>query len=177
MLTKAKALYQVKLILGYLPKEEYDLISNETINYIEENYEYDENIIINPDVPLDEQEIDDKTYEFLDKIINESEKIKDLTKTDELEKYITNVKKENKEFNVEVENIKLKQIIETLEKENKKIYEAKELLLNYKEVLKQKEEEIERVKQDNAELYECIKKVPKFIRKIFMKEENKKLLK
>ena len=33
MLTKAKMLYQVKLILDYLPEEEYNLIPKETINY------------------------------------------------------------------------------------------------------------------------------------------------
>ena len=32
MLTKAKMLYQVKLILDYLPEEEYNLIPKETIN-------------------------------------------------------------------------------------------------------------------------------------------------
>ena len=32
MLSKAKALYQVKLILDYLPEEEYKLIPKETIN-------------------------------------------------------------------------------------------------------------------------------------------------
>ena len=40
MLTKAKSLYQVKLILDYLPEEEYDLIPQETIDYIEDNFEY-----------------------------------------------------------------------------------------------------------------------------------------
>ena len=44
MLSKAKLLYQVKLILDYLPKEEYNLIPQETIYYIEDNFEYDENI-------------------------------------------------------------------------------------------------------------------------------------
>lgn len=44
MLTKAKALYQVKLILDYLPEEEYRQIPQEMIDYIEENLEYDENI-------------------------------------------------------------------------------------------------------------------------------------
>ena len=33
MLSKAKALYQVKLILDYLPEEEYKLIPKETIDY------------------------------------------------------------------------------------------------------------------------------------------------
>lgn len=33
MLSKAKAIYQVKLILDYLPDEEYKLIPQETIDY------------------------------------------------------------------------------------------------------------------------------------------------
>lgn len=43
MLSQAKVLYQVKLILDYLPEEEYKLIPQEMIDYIEDNFEYDEN--------------------------------------------------------------------------------------------------------------------------------------
>ena len=34
MLSQAKVLYQVKLILDYLPEEEYKLIPQEMIDYI-----------------------------------------------------------------------------------------------------------------------------------------------
>ena len=71
MFTKAKSLYQVKLILECLPEEEYKLIPQETINYIEDNFEYDKNIAIDPNIPLEEQNIDNKTYEFLDKVLKE----------------------------------------------------------------------------------------------------------
>lgn len=37
MLSQAKVLYQVKLILDYLPEEEYKLIPQEMIDYIEDN--------------------------------------------------------------------------------------------------------------------------------------------
>ena len=72
-MTKSEALYQVKLILDYLPEEEYKLIPKETIDYIEENFEYDENISIDPNIPLENQNIDDKAYEFLDKVIKSTE--------------------------------------------------------------------------------------------------------
>ena len=63
-----------------------------------------------------------------------------------------------------------------LKKENEKIPKAKELLQDYKDALKQKDSEIEKLKSNNQELYEYIEKVPKFIRKIFIRE-NIKLLK
>ena len=63
-----------------------------------------------------------------------------------------------------------------LKKENEKIPKAKELLQDYKDALKQKDSEIEKLKLNNQELYEYIEKVPKFIRKIFIRE-NIKLLK
>ena len=80
MLSKAKALYQVKLILDYLPEEEYKLIPKETIEYIENNFEYDENFSINPNIPLEKQKIDDKAYEILDKIVKATEVTKNENK-------------------------------------------------------------------------------------------------
>ena len=68
MLTKSKSLYQVKLIIDCLPKDEYKLIPQETIDYLEKNLEYDEKIVIHPDIPLDDQNIDDKAYDMLEKI-------------------------------------------------------------------------------------------------------------
>ena len=138
MLTKAKALYQVKLILDYLPEEEYELIPQEEIDYVEDNFEYDENISIDPSIPLENQKIDDKAYE---------------------------------KFDIEMENIRLKNIIETLEKENSKIPKAKELLEEYKEMVKQKDREIEELRENNKYLYECNQKIPKFIRKLFVKDD------
>lgn len=46
MVAKDKALYQVKVILDYLPRDEYALISPETIEYIDENYEFEENFLL-----------------------------------------------------------------------------------------------------------------------------------
>ena len=58
MLSQAKVLYQVKLILDYLPEEEYKLIPQEMIDYIEDNFEYDENFSIDPEIPLEKQKIE-----------------------------------------------------------------------------------------------------------------------
>ena len=58
-----------KYFLDYLPEEEYKLIPQDTIDYIEQNMEYDENIKISEDIPLEKQRIDDKTYEILEDIM------------------------------------------------------------------------------------------------------------
>lgn len=159
MLTKEKSLYQVKLILHSLPLEEYEMIPDEIIEEIENNLEYDENIIIDPSIPLQEQDIDDKTYEMLDKIIKKVENLKNIEEIEESE-----------EIDLEEENIKLKNIIEALKEENSKIPKAKMLLEDYKEVIREKDEEISRLKINNERLYKSIEKLPKIIRKIFMKD-------
>ncbi len=176
MISKEKALYQVKLILDYLPEEEYNLIPQEIIDYVEDNFEYDENFTINPNIPLEEQHIDDKAYEILDKIIKEAEKNKSASNKNELLEYVEEAKKENQEFDIKVENIRLKSIIETLKKENKKIPKAKSLIEEYKEALKQKDDEIQQLKLKNKQLYENLQKIPLFLRKIFIKETKYKLL-
>ena len=135
MLTKAKMLYQVKLILDYLPEEEYNLIPKETINYIEDNFEYDENIKIDPNIPLENQNIDDSSYKYLEKIIAEAEKNQKASKNKELEDYIKDVKESNKNFETNVENIRLKELVELLKKENGKIPKIKSLVEDYKNAL------------------------------------------
>ena len=176
MITKAKALYQVKLILDYLPDEEYKLIPQETIDYIEDNFEYDENFSIDPSIPLEKQKIDDKAYEFLDKIVKSVESNKKentINQNSEIEMYVKQVKESNKNYNAKIENIRLKNLVETLKKENSKIPKAKDLISEYKEVLKEKDNEIEKLKKNNQELYNCIEKLPKIIRKIFIKNLKK----
>ena len=176
MLTKAKMLYQVKLILECLPREEYKLIPKETLDYIEDNYEYDEKIKIDPSIPLENQKIDDKTYEILDKIVKSVEISKKTSNTEQISQYVESVKKSNSNYNAKIENIKLKNIVELLKKENSKIPKAKELLEEYKEALKQKDTEIAKLKECNQNLYKYIQRVPKFLRKIFMRSEDIKLL-
>lgn len=176
MLKKAKALYQVKLILDYLPKEEYELIPQEIIDYIEDNFEYDENITINPNIPLENQNIDDKAYEMLDEIINKAETNKKKNNESAIKEYVSKIKESNEEYDAKIENIKLKNIVELLRKENSKIPKAKELLEEYKKLIEQKDKEILKLKENNEYLYECIQKLPKIVRKIFIKESTIKLL-
>jgi len=168
MLSKEKALYQVKLILDYLPEEEYKLIPTETIDYIEENFEYDENISINNNIPLENQNIDEKTFEILDKIVKKIELDKKENDNKKVKGYINEIKKSNESYNVKMENIRLKNIIETLEKENSKIPKAKKLLEDYQKLIGQKNNKISNLINVNNGLKENINKIPKILRKIFI---------
>ena len=153
MLTKAKSLYQVKLILDCLPEEEYELIPQETIDYIENNYKYDENIVIDPEIPLENQEIDDKTYEFLDKVLKNLKEVEIKQEEDtQIKEYISKVKEENEIYNTKIEIIKLKEKIELLKQENSKIPKAKVLLEEYKELVNKKDKEISSLKENNMYL-------------------------
>ena len=176
MLTEAKALYQVKLIIDYLPKEEYDLIPQEIINYVEENFEYDENIKVNPNIPLENQDIADKTYDILKKIVKGTEDNKKKIEEQELQKKVELEEKARETYDAKMENIRLNNIIKALQEENKKIPKAKELLENYKDALEKKDIEIEQLKRNNQQLYMCIQKLPKIIRKLFIKGEDVKYL-
>lgn len=175
MLTKEKALYQVKLILQYLPEEEYNLIPKQTIDYIENNFEYDENIEINPEIPLENQRIDDKTYEFLNKMLNDIERQKANQEKKEIEQYIEKVEKENENIDAKIENIRLKKLVEVISKENEKLPKAKKLLEEYNETLRQKETEILNLQEYIKILEGKLNRIPKIIRKIFIIEEVKLL--
>lgn len=186
-MTKAKALYQVKLILDYLSEDEYNLIPKDLIEYVEDNFEYDENIKIDPNIPLEEQNIDEKAYDYLEKVVKAAEKNKKENLIEDEESNVENVEntvvsKTEKDYETEEvrnENIRLKNLIETLRKENEKIEQAKgligeykEALNNLKEELSKKEEEVKKLKEDNVKLYNIIDRLPKLIKKIFVKEAN-----
>ena len=94
----------------------------------------------------------------------------------EIKEYAAKVKKENESFNDKIEIIRLKEIIEKIKKENSKIPKIKLLVEEYKKVLKQKDEQIIKLRENNKSLYEYVQKIPTFIRKIFTKESNLKLL-
>ena len=179
MISKAKALYQVKVILDYLPEDEYKLIPKETLDYIEDNFEYDENFTIDPSIPLEKQKIDDKAYEILDKIVKSAETNKKANKSinnAKMEAYLQMVRESNKNYNARIENIRLKNLVELLKNENSKIPKARDLLSEYKDALKQKDYEIEKLKKNNQDLYECIQGLPKIIKKLFIKNDDIKLL-
>lgn len=174
MLTKAKMLYQVKLILDYLPEEEYNLIPKETINYIEDNFEYDENIKIDPNIPLENQNIDDNSYKYLEKIIAQVEK--NQIKDDNENNHITNAEKSSETDYTKEENIRLKSLVEILQKENAKIPKVKDLVQEYKDELENKNEKIKELEANNYYLQSQLNRIPKFIRRIFIKEDDVKLL-
>ena len=179
MISKAKALYQVKVILDYLPEDEYKLIPKETLYYSVDNFEYDENFTIDPSIPLEKQKIDDKAYEILDKIVKSAETNKKANKSinnAKMEAYLQMVRESNKNYNARIENIRLKNLVELLKNENSKIPKARDLLSEYKDALKQKDYEIEKLKKNNQDLYECIQGLPKIIKKLFIKNDDIKLL-
>lgn len=179
MLSKAKALYQVKVILDYLSEDEYKLIPKETIDYIEENFEYDENFSINPKIPLEKQKIDDKAYEMLDKIVKSAEITKKENKSiinTEMNAYLQKVRESNKNYNTRIENVRLKNLVNMLKKENSKIPKARDLLSEYKDAIKEKDNEIEKLRRNNQDLYNCIQGLPKIIKKLFIKNNDIKLL-
>ncbi len=172
-MTKEKALYQAKLIIDELSEEEYNLIPKEFLDYINNNMEYDENIKINPALPIEEQDIDDKTYDILEEMLSKIDKnaIKDIED-----------KGGNQEGSAEFdslknENLQLKELTERLKKENSKIVQIKDLVQDYKDELSKKTKEIEDLKAQNEDLINSIKKAPKLIRKLYFKEFESKLLK
>ena len=166
MMTKEKALYQVKLILEALPEEEYQLISKDTLEYIEKNYEYDENIKIDSNIPLESQNVDMLAYEILEPIVKEAEE--KIAKKQAVED-----KLKEKEFN---ENIRLNELNAVLEKEKVNISKAKELIVSYKKLLQEKQNEIDNLKEYNNSLEETVNRIPKFLRKIFLKKSDIKLI-
>ena len=158
-MTKEKALYQVKLILDNLNEEEYDLIPKEDIEYINENMEISEDIIIDTSKPLEEQDIDDKACEYLEKILNKIEKNQQICKEYEGFSRLNLITEINKYKN-----------------EAGKNNEIRKLLEDYKNLVNKKNEEIEKVKENNKLLYDSIQKCPKLIRKIYFKKFESKLL-
>ena len=132
-----------------------------------------ENIIINPNISLEKQKIDDKAYKLLNEIIKSTEKNNNLTKSNnfEIDTYVAKIRNSNEAYNVKIENIKLNHLIENLKKETTKIPEAKKLFEEYKLLIKQKDKEIKKLKEENLNLYCDLTKIPWIIRKIFIKNK------
>lgn len=168
-MTKAKALYQVKLIFDAMEESDYKRIPKETIEYVENNMEYDENIKIDPNIPLEEQNIDDYACDFLEKMID------DIERREKQEGISANeASAENTSNGMDVES--LKALVEKLKLENSKIPQMKELVTKYKTELENKNIEINNLKKRNEELYAEIEKVPKIFRRLFLGKLEKKLL-
>lgn len=80
------------------------------------------------------------------------------------------------------ENIKLQGIIKALEEENKKIDKAKDLVIEYKEFLAAKDEQIRELniklaaaREEKEEIYSMYQRIPAFLRKIFAGDDKKML--
>ena len=102
--------------------------------------------------------------------------MKKKQKNAEIDEYVKNVKESNANYEKNIENIRLKKLVEFLQKENSKIPKAKDLLQEYKDALKIKDEEIEKLKINNEILIKNINRIPRFIRKVFIRESDIKLL-
>lgn len=166
-MTKEESLYQAKLILECLEFDEYKKIPDETWSYIEDNMEYNPDIVIDPDKPLEEQDIDKQTMDFLEKVLKQIEEYKEEADQEE-NQVATDLSSYDKE--------ELLQLVEKYKKQSDKVSKAKDLVLGYEDVLKQKTSEVENLKKTNRDLLDQINKCPKIIRKLFFKDFEKKLL-
>ena len=88
-MTKAKAYYQAYLVLECLSKEEYSLIPKDLLQEIESKMERDPEIVVDSNVPLEEQKIDEKAYDVLDRVIKAIEKAYGKDAIDNPQKYAT----------------------------------------------------------------------------------------
>lgn len=178
MLSKPQYLYQAKLIIDCFPKEDYDSIPKETLKYIEDNMQIDSNIVINPELSLEEQDIDPQTWQFLQNIadnVSDNEFYEEYKR--EIDEYINNANEHNEGFKARIDNINLNKDISKLQKENQKIPKAKELIYGYQQVISNKDEKIKQLEQECNSLKEMLNRIPKFIKMLFLRNKKVKLLK
>ena len=100
---------------------------------------------------------------------------------------LANMSNEDVQKNLRIaksENLKLKQLVENLKVNSDKVDDAKQLVIDYRQVLTNKDDEIIKLKEqlssvqkDNEDLISMINKVPSFFRKLFIGKEECKLLK
>ena len=91
-----------------------------------------------------------------------------------LDNYVYNIEKINKINELENINKSYKNKIETLEADKNIILETKELLEEYQKLVKSKDREINKLKENNIQMNESMSRIPKLIRRIFL--GNKELL-
>ena len=60
-------------------------------------------------------------------------------KTEEVNKYLQQIRKSNEKINTKINNIKMERLINKLKTENKKIPKVKEIIIEYQELIKQKD--------------------------------------
>ena len=177
MLSKPQYLYQTKLIIDCFPKEDYESIPKETLKYIEDNMQVDSNIVINPDISLEEQDIDPQTWQLLQKIaddVSDREFYEEYKK--DVDEYINIINEQNDGFKARIDNINLSKDCLKLQKENLKLPKAKELIFGYQEVISNKDEKIKKLEEECNSLKEMLNKIPNFVRILFLKNKKVKLL-
>lgn len=168
-MTKEESLYQAKLILEQLDFEEYRKIPDEIWNYIEDNMQYSENISIDPNKPLDEQNIDTNTIKFLEKVYEQIEKNKDIFPKSNVDNEIQqqDIAKYSEE--------ELTKIVKMYEKQKENIQVVKKVMRDYETALKQKSVEIENLAAANNEMIQTINKCPKLVKVLFFRKFNREL--
>lgn len=149
MITEEQALYQTKLVLDCLPIEEYILIPRKIIKFIESNMSVDESIKLDPDKEIEEQNLDEKTIGFLDMIM--------------------------KAIDVEIQ-IRNEENGGNAKEANDKLIQAKAIMEDYKNLMDSKQKELEALKTTNNYLNDSLNKIPKFIKRLFIKKDNLKYL-
>ena len=158
-MTKNKALYEVYLIINELPEEEYNLIPQEQIDYIKENMEVIEDYDFDPTEDLGKQNVSVEAYEYLEKIL----------------KNIEVATEDSQDEEVQDEVGYLRDLVERLKKENEVIPASQKLIKKYEEVVAVKQKEIDDLKIQNETLKSQIDKLPKLVKKLFIKDEVKLL--
>ena len=158
-MTKNKALYEVYLIINELPEEEYNLIPQEQIDYIKENMEVIEDYAFDPTEDLGKQNVSVEAYEYLEKIL----------------KNIEVATEDSQDEEVQDEVGYLRDLVERLKKENEVIPASQKLIKKYEEVVAVKQKEIDDLKIQNETLKTQIDKLPKLVKKLFIKDEVKLL--
>ena len=179
-MTKSKAYYEAYLVLQCLSEVEYNLIPKDLLDEITSKMEKDDSIKIDSNIPLEKQQLSDKTYDILDKVITAIEKSYGKDAIDHPENVVTEEKpnKKNKPMIEEIdldldikpinknqerynglpdsrlreENIKLQSIIATLKAENVKVGKAKDLVMDYQGLVEKQEKEITKLKEEITKL-------------------------
>lgn len=101
-------------------------------------------------------------------------KTKNVIFENKVENYVRNIEKINKINELEKTNEQYKNQIEELKANNNIILETRELLEEYQKLVKQKDEEINKLKENNLQINETMNRMPRIIRRIFLR--NNKLL-
>ena len=177
MLSKPQYLYQAKLIIDCFPKEDYDSIPKKTLKYIEENMQVDPNIKINPEISLEEQDVDPQTWKFLKDIADEVSDNQFYEEYKyEISDYLNDIDVQNKGNEARIENINLHKDINQLKNENQKLPQAKDLIYGYQKLISQKDKEIKQLKQECDSLTDSLNRIPKFVKRLFLRNQKLKAL-